>query len=349
MATRPARLAGPQEDAMTRRVGPVLAAPLMMLSLGAAQAPPPGDGAVQIREWTVPWEASRPRDPYVAPDGRVWFVGQRGDYLAWLDPASGEMKRRDLPEGTGPHNLIVAADGSVWYAGNRVANIGRLDPASDEIQTVPMPDPAARDPHTLVFGKSGEIWFTTQGGNFVGRLDPQKRAVRLVAVPTANARPYGIAVDAGGRPWFTEFGSNKLGTLDPATLALEEVVLPRPEARPRRVAITPDQRVWYVDYAAGYLGRYDPKTETIQEWPTPGGRESRPYAMASDERGRLWFVETGGEPNRLVGFDPAAERFFGVTPIASGGGAVRHMVFHAPDRALWFGTDANTVGRALLP
>src|SRR5688500_971041 len=110
-----------QEDAMTRTVATALAAPLLWTAL-AAQAPPAptgGAGEVQIREWPVPWEASRPRDPYVAPDGKVWFVGQRGDYLAWLDPASGEMKRRDLPAGTGPHNLVVAPDGLVWYAGNR--------------------------------------------------------------------------------------------------------------------------------------------------------------------------------------------------------------------------------------
>ena len=29
---------------------------------------------VVIEEWEVPWEGSRPRDPYVAPDGGVWFV-----------------------------------------------------------------------------------------------------------------------------------------------------------------------------------------------------------------------------------------------------------------------------------
>ena len=45
--------------------------------------------AVVIDEWDVPWEGSRPRDPYVAPDGRVWFVGQTADYVARLDPADG--------------------------------------------------------------------------------------------------------------------------------------------------------------------------------------------------------------------------------------------------------------------
>src|ERR1041385_7786772 len=55
-----------------------------------------------------------------------------------------------------------------------------------------------------------------------------------------------------------------------------------------------------------------------------------PYAMAVDDRDRLWVVETGPQPNRLVGFDPASQKFFSQTPIAeSGGVTVRHMVYHA--------------------
>src|SRR5690606_18316257 len=122
---------------------------------------------------------------------------------------------------------------------------------------------------------------------------------------------------------------------DPATFALKEYPLPSPEARGRRIAITSDDAVWYVDYARGHLARLDPATGKVREWETPGGQGSRPYAMAADDRDRLWFVETGVQPNRLVGFDPAAERFFSVTPIESGGGTVRHMVFHRPGREIW--------------
>lgn len=71
--------------------------------------------------------------------------------------------------------------------------------------------------------------------------------------------------------------------------------------------------------------------------------------MTVDDRDRLWFVETGPDPNRLVGFDPEAGSFFSLTEIPSGGGTVRHMVFHGPTRTIWFGTDANTIGRAQVP
>ncbi|WP_243663679.1 Vgb family protein [Rhodothermus marinus] len=173
-----------------------------LLVMAAALWPP-----VEITEWEVPWPDTRPRDPYVDRDGRVWFVGQRGDYAAYLDPATGEFTRFDLPEGTGPHNLIVDESGFVWIAGNRDAYIGRLDPRTGEVKRYPMPDPAARDPHTLVFAPDGTIWFTVQGGNFVGHFNPADGSIRLLQVPTPRARPYGIVVDPSGRPWATAFGT----------------------------------------------------------------------------------------------------------------------------------------------
>ena len=129
----------------------------IVLTLGM-MPPPPATAQtadVAITEWLVPWPDSRPRDPYVAPSGAIWFVGQRADYLAQFDPETEAFSRFDLPPGTGPHNLIVDGDGQVWYAGNRAAHIGKLDPATGAIVEYPMPDPAAGDPHTLVFDGRG--------------------------------------------------------------------------------------------------------------------------------------------------------------------------------------------------
>src|SRR5690606_10515604 len=151
---------------------------------------------VHIEEWTVPWERSRPRDPYVGPDGRVWFVGQVGNYVAYLEPRSGEFKRYELDEGVHPHNVIVDAQGTVWYAGNQAAHIGKLDPKSGQITQFPMPNPAVRDPHTLIFDQNGDIWFTAQGGNHVGKLTVKTGEVELIPVPIERSRPYGIAIDS---------------------------------------------------------------------------------------------------------------------------------------------------------
>jgi len=309
----------------------------------AAQGTEP---AIPIREWTVPWEKSRPRDPAVAPDGRIWFVGQAGNYVARLDPISGKFDRFEIDDGTHPHNVIVDVAGNSWYAGNRNGRIGRIDGKTGAITRYPMPDSAARDPHTLVFDRDGDIWFTVQQGNFIGKLWTKTGKVQLVPVATPNARPYGIVVDRENRPWFDLFGTNKVGTVDPATMQLKEYSLPDPQSRPRRIALTSDGAVWYDDYTRGYIGRVDPKTGAVKEWLMPSGKGSLPYAMTVDDRDRLWIVETGLQPNRLVGFDPKTEQFIGSTPIPSGGGTVRYMVFDPKTRVIWFGTDNNTIGRA---
>jgi len=305
--------------------------------------------SVDIKEWAVPWEQTRPRDPYVDQQHRVWFVGQGGDYLAVLDPEVGQFHQFKLDSGTGPHNLIVDKEGQVWFAGNHAAHIGKLDPATGNITKYPMPDPKATDPHTLVFGKNREIWFTVQQGNFVGHLDMVTGHVQLIPLPTPQARPYGIVLDATHSPWFTEFGTNKLGTIDPDTKIVREILLSRSEARPRRLAVTSNGVIWYVDYAEGYLGSYNPKTGHIQEWPVPGGTDARPYGMTVDDQDRVWFVETGSHPNRLVGFDTRKRTVISLTDIPSGGGTVRHMVYHPSTGTIWFGTDANTIGRARVP
>ncbi|HEU4588983.1 MAG TPA: hypothetical protein VFS11_10060 [Gemmatimonadales bacterium] len=318
---------------------------LLGLAGTAVVAAPP----VEVTEWRVPWENSRPRDPYPDAQGRVWFVGQAGNYIATLDPASGKFKKYDIDPGTHPHNLIVDRRGQVWFAGNANGMIGRLDPATGKITRYRMPDPAAADPHTLTFDPAGDIWFTVQNGNFVGKLTVATGAIRLVKVPTERARPYGIVVDKQGRPWFCEFGTNKLGTIDPATFAVREIPLPDAKARPRRIALTSDGRVWFVDYVRGTLGRLDPASGKLAEWPLPAGASALPYAMAADDRDRLWMVETGPQPNRLVGFDSRTERFTDETPIApSGGLVVRHMVYDRASGALWMGTDANTIARAAV-
>ena len=131
--------------------------------------------------------------------------------------------------------------------------------------------------------------------------------VHLIQVPTPKARPYGIVMDSRDRPWIVEFGTNKIATVDPKTMELTEHTLPDEASRPRRLAISPQDIIWYVDYARGFLGRFDPETGEAKEWRTPGGAESRPYAMAMDDRARLWFVESGLEPNRLLGSIPRRE------------------------------------------
>jgi len=302
---------------------------------------------IEIEEWTVQWENTRPRDPSVADDGRVWFVGQAGDYAAVFDPATKEMTRFDLPEGAGPHTIYVAGDGEIWYAGNKDRHLGRIDPETGDITRVEMPEGELADPHTISEDSQGRLWFTAQWANQVGRYDRETGEIDYVDVPTESARPYGIEVAEDDTVWVVLLGTNKLARID-QEMELTEIDMPREDARPRRIAIT-DRGVWYGDYARGYLGVYAPDSGGFTEWNISAPNQSGPYALADDAQGRIWLVETHPDPNRFIGFDPATEDFFSTTPVPSGGGTVRHMVYDQPRNAIWFGTDTNNLGKASLP
>ena len=293
--------------------------------------------------WSTPWDG-RPRDPFADQKGNVWFVGQAGNYIGRLDPKTGEFKRYEIESGTHPHNLVVNAKGEVWFTGNANGTIVRLDPATGKTTAIPVPN-GVRDPHTMTFDHNGDAWFTAQGAGYIGKLTTADGKIRLWKME-GNSRPYGILIDSKGRPWFDLFGTNKIGTIDPKSGEFHAYTLPNDRARPRRIAITPDDVIWYGDYTRGYLGRLDPKSGKVDEWALPSGGMSMPYAMTSDDRGRVWLAETGPQPNRLVAFDPSQRKFTETIPIpANSANTIRHMTFDKSTRQIWFGGDANMIGR----
>lgn len=298
------------------------------------------------KTWSTPFDASaRVRDPFAAPDGKVWFVGQQGNFVARLNPESGEFKRFTIDAGTHPHNLVVDRQGTVWFTGNANGRIVKMDPSSGKLTTYVMPDPAIKDPHTMIFDANGDAWFTAQNSAVVGKLTRATGSIRIWHMPSGS-RPYGIKLDSRGRPYFDLFGTNKIGTIDPKTFELREYTLPNDRTRPRRIEITDDRTIWYGDYTRGYLGRLDTQTGAVEEFLTPSGAGSMPYGMATDDRGYVWLAETGVQPNRLVAFDPRTKKFVENIPIpADGPNTIRHMQWDKATRQIWFGGDANQIGR----
>jgi virginiamycin B lyase len=323
-------------------VRPVLTLfPALLLAVAAGAATPPADMPV-LQEWKVDF-GGRPRDPFVGPDGKVWFVGQAGNYVAHFDPATERFRRYEIEADTFPHSLIVDPDGFVWYAGNMNARIGKLDPKTGDVKIFPTGE--ARDPHTMVFDGRGHIWFTSQQANRVGRLDMKTGALRLVTPhEDAGARPYGIVLDAKkGNPWVSLLGTNQVVRIDAATFALSHLTEATPESRSRRIEVTRDGAVWYGDEPRGFLGRIDPLNGKVVEFALPGGAGAKPYALTEDGDGRLWVSQSGPD-KKLVAFDPERKQFVEAHAVS---GTIRHMMYDEKTGAMWFGTDDNRIGRVL--
>ncbi len=307
-------------------------------------------GLLEFTEWQVPWDNSRPRDPYVAPDGNIWFFGQVGHYMARLNPKTGDITKFDIPE-AGPHTVIVDDKGTPWYAGNKDHHIGKMNRANGNVERIDMPE-GINDPHTMAFSADGHIWFTVQRSGeagFIGRLNMRNNKIDIIDVPGKNMRPYGLVMDSNDRPWVAFLGDNAIGSIDPDTLNLSIHETPDEDSIIRRIGVTSDDRIWWTDAGMGHLGVYDPQQKSMQQWTTPGGEAAGLYAMTVDNQDRIWYVETGLQPNRFIGFDSQTEQIISVDEVPSGGISIRHMVFDKNTNAIWFGTDANTVGRAVVP
>jgi virginiamycin B lyase len=317
----------------------------------AAQA----NALVPMQEFTVPWgREGRPRDAAVSPtDGAVYFVGQAGEaptgnYVARLDPKTGQFRKYQLAPGTNPHSCLVDAHGNVWFTGNANGTIGKIEPKSGTITSYPVGE-GVRDPHTMVFDRNGNVWFTAQNSNAIGFFDVKTEKFRIVKPPIPEGksyrsnRPYGIVLDSKGRPWFNLFSGQYIGTIDPQTFELKTYKLASDSTMNRRIAITSDDKLYYTDYARGRLGMLDPATGKVSDWALPGGPAALPYGMIIDDQNRVWVAETGSQPNKLVGFDPKSNRFFSNTVIPGDRNTVRHMFFDPKTKMIWWGMDSGSI------
>ncbi|MGE5524523.1 MAG: hypothetical protein ACM3SS_12480 [Rhodospirillaceae bacterium] len=283
----------------------------------------PGPYKVSMKSWDAATPGSRPHDPLAARDGSLWYTGQMVNALGRVDPKTGKVTEYKLKTAhSAPHGLVEDKDGNIWYTGNAAGLVGKVNPKTGEVTEYKMPDPNVRDPHTLIFDHDGILWFTAQGANRIGRLDPKTGDIKLLTPPTANSRPYGMAVNSKNMVFYVPFGTNKVGMVDPKTLAIKEYPLPDPKSRPRRITITSDDIVWYTDFPRGFLGRLDPATGKVTEYQSPSGPASQPYGISAinDE---IWYSESGTKPNTVVHFDPKTGKFQTWT-IPGGGDIVRN-------------------------
>jgi virginiamycin B lyase len=307
--------------------------------------------APQLKEHGESWMAgTRPRDPYADQKGRVWFVGQEGNYVGRIN-TDGSIQKFEVDAGTNPHNLVVDAKGTVWFTGNRNNRLVKMDPETGKLTTYMIPDPSVRDPHTMTFDAKGNAWFTAQNSGFVGHFTTATGQFKLFRMESGS-KPYGIVIDKTGRPWFDLFGTNKIGTIDPGTMEFKAYVLPNERSRPRRIELTSDGAVWYGDYTRGYLGRLDPATGKTQEWLLPSGIGSLPYGMAVDDHDRIWLAETGVQPNRIVSFDTKKKVFEHNIPVGDSprpANTIRHMQFDPATKMIWFGQDRGFIGSLKVP
>jgi virginiamycin B lyase len=301
------------------------ATPVMTSSSKPTAAPPsarPSNRAspsLAVREFDVV-AGSHPHDVAPAPDGGIWYTGQRDGTLGYLDPATRAVRTIALGAGSAPHGVITGPDGNAWITDGGLDAIVRVDARTDEVTTFRLPDDRrGANLNTAAFDADGDLWFTGQSGIY-GRLDPATGEIAVFDAPGGRG-PYGITATPSGEIWSASLAGSHIAKIDGSTGEATVVEPPTADQGARRVWSDSRGRIWVSEWDAGQAGVHDPATRDWGEWRLPGDGPQA-YAVYVDDRDIVWLTDFGG--NAIVRFDPATERFDPVD-LPSEGAAVRQL------------------------
>jgi virginiamycin B lyase len=245
------------------------------------------------------------RDVTAAPDGAIWFCGQRNGMMGRLDPRDGSYKLVNLGSGAAPHGVVLGPDGALWITEGGQNAIARLDLKDHKVRLFRLPASTGyANLNTGVFDKRGIYWFTGQAGIY-GRLDPKTNDMTIFEAPRGRG-PYGITCTPAGDVWYASLAGNFIGKIDPATGKTTIVEPPTKNQGARRVWSDSKGKLWVSEWNSGNVSAYDPATGSWRTWKLPGERP-RCYSVYVDEKDIVWLTDFAA--NAIVRFDPASEKF----------------------------------------
>ena len=256
----------------------------------------------QFEAFALP-AGSGPHDVAPAPDGTVWYTGQRNGKLGRLDPVSGEVEEVDLGDGSAPHGVIVGPDGGAWVTDSGRYAIQLVDPDTLDVAEFPVPS-ANANLNTAAFDGDGRLWFTGQAGVY-GSVDPATGVVEVHDAPGGRG-PYGIASTPDGTVWYSSLAGSYIARIDDPAGNITTFDVPTDGGGARRIWSDSAGDLWVTEWFAGKLARFDPDTETWAEWELPADG-AQPYAVYVDERDAVWVTDFGSDA--LVRFDLVTEEF----------------------------------------
>jgi virginiamycin B lyase len=273
----------------------------------------PAVQAEEVRYFEVP-EGDRPHDVAPAPDGRVWYTGQRTGVLGRLDPKTGTVERIPLGSGSAPHGVIVGADGAAWVTDSGLNAIVRVDATTKKVRAWPLPQARGQaNLNTAAFDGQGRIWFTGQNGVY-GRLDPQTGEIMVWDAPKGRG-PYGITATPSGDIWWVSLAGSYLAVVDPNTGSAKVFEPPTKDQGARRVWSDSKGRLWISEWNTGHVSVFNPADKSWKSWKLPGA-SPKAYSVYVDEQDKVWLTDFSA--NAIVRFDPVKESFESFTSDRSG-------------------------------
>jgi virginiamycin B lyase len=250
-----------------------------------------------VKDYAVPTPDSWPFFIGVHPDGHLWFTERMGNNIGKLDPVTGQMEEFHVPtEHCQPAGLTITPQGQIFFTENSGDKLGHIDPATGKLTEHPVPTPSTPSPYYGLAGVAsdaqGNIWFAEVDGR-LGHLGRGATKIEEVPLPERSVRPAGVTVDGWGIVWVTELDGNHITSYNPYLREFRRYPVPTGSPDPKPMG--------------------PPEATARGEMPTPGAaaKTSRPFGIAVDSRGRVWFSEQYAhkvgvlEPPSVEIFQPA--------------------------------------------
>ena len=158
------------------------------------------------------WKAPKGVGPYgitTTPNGDVWYASLAGDYIAKIDPVSGDaLMIRPPKPGVGPRRIWSDSKGLLWVSFWNTGEVARFDPGAKTWKVWRLPR-SKEGCYAVYVDDKDLVWVTDWPANAIMRFDPTTE--QFESLPS-NRRNASVRQLSGrrGEVWGAESGTDRL-------------------------------------------------------------------------------------------------------------------------------------------
>jgi streptogramin lyase len=227
----------------------------------------------------------------VSTTGDVWATLVPQDYLAKLDPTTGQVTMYSLQQINpgpmkAPVQLVAGTNGTMWFFEGNNNTIAKITP-DGTISEFRMPNDDSA-PGNLMKAPDGSIWFTQPYLNRIAKIADDGSITIAYTIPRAGAYPNGLLMGPDGNFWFRVSGG-KMAHMNLDGSGYAEVSTPALQTSD--LALGPDGAFWGTQSGSGNDDYYVRVTTSgavsLYTIPTPHTSSRAPAAAY----GSIWYAE----------------------------------------------------------